>query len=628
MELRILPSNIANMIAAGEVVQRPSSVVKELMENAVDAGSTQVTVIITDSGRTLIQVIDNGCGMTPDDAVLCFERHATSKIASAEDLNEIMTFGFRGEALASIAAVSDVTLKTRREKDEVGCVVEFSDSKHLSTDEIACPKGSNFAVRNLFFNVPARRKFLKSENVEFKHIIEEFTRIALTRPEIGFSLTHNGKDVFVLRPAKSLKFRILDLLGSSVIGDIVDIHAETSVVNISGFIGKPETAKKTLGNQFFFVNGRYFKSPYMHKAVMKAYEDLIPDGVTPSYFIYLTIDPGAIDVNIHPTKTEIKFEEDSVVFQIIYACIKETIGKNAFGATIDFEAASGPEMPILGKNFDEYRPSSAPQTELDPTYNPFDLVGTQTAPEFPSFEGFSKEPVSSGSSISSAWDKHSGGGNDYNGYSAPDYSKYTDKPQNYGVLFEDKTMPSTQTMVVQGKYIITPAKSGVIIVNIRRAYERIQYDRFIEALSNNKHVTQSTLFPVQIQVGAAARATFDDNAEVLSSLGFDISAFGSDTIVVNGVPEGCSAETGKIQTMIQDILLILSDETASLPELMKASMAEKMSIMASTGSAEITSPIQAQKLVDALFASTNPELTNSGKRILTILSVDELDKKF
>ena len=286
MDIRILPGNVANMIAAGEVVQRPSSVVKELLENSVDAGADQVSVVITDSGRTLIQVIDNGCGMNPDEAVLCFERHATSKITSAEDLENIRTFGFRGEALASIAAVAEVTMKTRREENEIGCQVEFADSKHLATLETACPKGTNIAVRNIFYNIPARRKFLKSDNVEFKHIIEEFTKVALTRPKVGFTLTHNNKDVFVLRQANSLKFRIQDLLGNIAVDKVVELKADTTVVDVSGYIGRPDMATKSLGNQFFFVNGRYFRSPYLHKAVMKAYEGIIPEGVTPSYYIF------------------------------------------------------------------------------------------------------------------------------------------------------------------------------------------------------------------------------------------------------------------------------------------------------------------------------------------------------
>ena len=359
------------MIAAGEVVQRPASVVKELMENSVDAGASQVTVIIGDSGRTLIQVIDDGCGMSPDDAVLCFERHATSKIATAEDLQEIMTFGFRGEALASIAAVAEVTLKTRTAACETGCQVEMAGSSHVSTTEVSTPVGTNIAVRNLFYNIPARRKFLKSDNVELKHITEEFTRVALTRPGIGFSLSHNGKDIFVLRPAKSLKYRIMDLLGTSVASDLVDLSAETSLISLQGFAGRPDTAKKTLGNQFFFVNGRYFRSPYLHKAVMRAYEGLIPEGVTPAYFLYIETDPGSVDVNISPTKSEVKFEDDSLVFQVVYAAIKETLGKNSFAGDIDFSNPEANEMPVLGRHFNEYKPDTVPQLDLDSGYDPF-----------------------------------------------------------------------------------------------------------------------------------------------------------------------------------------------------------------------------------------------------------------
>ncbi|MBR3076246.1 MAG: DNA mismatch repair endonuclease MutL, partial [Bacteroidales bacterium] len=333
--LKVLPARISNMIAAGEVVQRPASVIKELMENAVDAGATQVDVVVSDAGRTLIQVIDNGSGMSSPDAVLCFERHATSKIASAADLERIITYGFRGEALASIAAVSQVTLRTRREADDTGTCVTISPDEPVKTSSVSAPKGSNFAVRNLFYNTPARRKFLKSDQVEFKHIVEEFTRVAIPRPDIAFTLSHNGKEVYVLRKAQSLKFRILDLLGRNVVGDIVDISADTSVVKISGFAGRPESARRALGNQYFFVGGRYFRSPYLHKAVMKAYEDFVPEGLTPSYFVFLEVDPQSVDVNIHPTKTEIKFEDDNVIFQVLSACVREALGRNSFGASLD-----------------------------------------------------------------------------------------------------------------------------------------------------------------------------------------------------------------------------------------------------------------------------------------------------
>lgn len=622
MELKILPGNISNMIAAGEVVLRPSSVVKELVENAVDAGATDIKVIITDSGRTLIQVIDNGCGMSPDDAVLCFERHATSKISSADDLQDIMTFGFRGEALPSIAAVADVTLRTRREEDEVGCEVEFADSRQLSAKQVSTPKGSNFAVRDLFYNTPARRKFLKSDNVEFRHIIEEFTRIALTRPDIGFSLTHNNRDIYVLRPAKSLKFRILDLLGSNVAGDLVDVSAETSYVKIEGFAGRPDTAKKTLGNQFFFVNGRYIRSPYLHKAVMKAYEQLIPEGVTPSYFLYLTIDPHCIDVNISPTKNEIKFEDESVIFQTVFASVRQVLGKNSFAGDIDFDREGAPEMPVLGKNFSEFRQGLAPQTDFDPNYNPFDRPrDTQGAFDFSDYSGASASPASHGGSFGTGAPGGAFG-------SQGGYSKYVDKREDYGKLFEQKTLPSTQILILQGRYIMAPAKSGVMILNVQRARERIFYDRFLEAVSKNGHVSQVSLFPVQVQVGAANRTIFDDNEELLKSLGFDISAFGNDTVVVNGVPEGFSSEESKVQAMLADILIALTDSQNSLPDMLAAATAQKMAAVGAKCGSVLTSPIEAQNLIDAVFASSNPEFTPSGKRITAIASFDQIDKLF
>ena len=603
MELRILPRNIADMIAAGEVVQRPASVVKELMENAVDAGADQVSVTVTDAGRTLIQVIDNGSGMSPDDAVLCFERHATSKIATAEDLQEITTFGFRGEALASIAAVSDVVLKTRREEDEVGVEVEITGSEHVSTREVAAPKGSNFAVRNLFYNIPARRKFLKSDNVEFRHIVEEFQRVALTRPDIAFTLMHNGRDIHVLKKAKSLKFRVTDLLGAQLVGEVMDIEADTSLVRIHGFVGRPESAKKTLGNQFLFVNGRYFRSPYLHKAVMKAYESLIPEGTTPSYFIFLEVDPSTIDVNIHPTKTEIKFEEDSVIFQTLFACVREATARGSAGVSIDFDNPEAREMPVIGPRFGEYRPVSVPTAGVDPDYDPFTagdkyLDVRDFHPEIP-FYGDSVRP-----------------------------SQTVDKHEDYGKLFEDRTMPTAQVLVVQGKYIFSQSASGVMVVNVRRARERILFDRFLKVLSQDAHVSQSTLFPVQVNVGVEGRLLFDANDSLLKRLGFDIEAFGTDTVVVNGVPEGYSTEAGKVHTMVGDLILILADDHGALPEMMEQSLAQKFAVLGASGGEKLSSPTEAQRLVDALLSSTNPEFTSSGRRIISILPLDEIDRRF
>ena len=598
-KLKVLPAQIANMIAAGEVVQRPASVVKELMENAVDAGATQVTVVVTDAGRTLIQVIDNGCGMSPVDAVLCFERHATSKIATAEDLEQILTYGFRGEALASIAAVSEVTLRTRRPQDETATEVRVGAFGEVKTASVAAPTGSNFAVRNLFYNTPARRKFLKSDNVEFKHILEEFTRVALTRPEISFSISHNGREIYVLKKAKSLKFRVLDLLGSNVAGDIVDIAAHTSVVRISGFVGRPDTARKTLGNQYFFVNGRFFRSAYLHKAVMKAYEEMIPDGVTPSYFIFFEVDPHAVDVNIHPTKTEIKFEEDSVIFQILYACVKETLGRNSFGASIDFNTEGAMELPQLGKSFGQYKDVEMPTIASDPSYDPF-----RTA------------PAPSGGQQASAMPQ------DY------DFSRHVDRHEDYGRLFEEKTLPTGRVLILQGRYILTPVASGVMIVHIARARERILYEQTLRALTREAHVTQTALFPVQVQVGAPQRLLFEDNAALLTRLGFDIAPFGTDTVVVNGVPEGYSCEGGKVEQLVGDLVYILSEDSQALPEMMQQRLAEKFAALGASHADPLLSPQEAQRLIDALFASSNAELTPGGRRIVHLVPLAEIDKQF
>lgn len=582
-KLKVLPANIANMIAAGEVVQRPASVVKELMENAIDAGATQIDVVVKDAGRTSIQVIDNGSGMSPADAVLCFERHATSKIAEAEDLQRIMSYGFRGEALASIAAVSEVTLKTRRAQDDTGTQVTISDPTAVKTSSVAAPAGSNFLIRNIFYNTPARRKFLKSDNVELKHIVEEFSRVALTCPDAGFSLNSNGRDIYRLRPAKSLKFRVMDIMGANVTGELVDINAETSLVKVHGFLASPDTAHKTVANQFFFVNGRYFRSGYLHKAVMKAYEEYLPEGYTPSYFIWLDVAPDAVDVNIHPTKAEVKFEEDAIIFQTIYASVKATLGKNAFGEGLDFDTEGRVEMPQMGRSFEEYRGpvDSAPKPPIDESYNPF----------------------------------------------TPNL-RFDDAPASYGVLFEQNQAVQAKALVVKGRFIIAPTASGVMLVHIRRAWERILYERSLKALSKNSLVTQTALFPVQVQVGAAARLLFDENSAMLASVGFDISPFGSDTVVVNGVPEGYSCEQGKVQQMVQDILLILSDETSGVPEVVRTSLASKFATLGSLNVEPPRNASEAQQLIDTLFACDNAELTASGKKITALLSVEDLEKRF
>ena len=594
-KLQVLPAQLANMIAAGEVVGRPSSVVKELMENAVDAGASSISVIIGDAGRTLVKVIDNGCGMSPEDALLCFERHATSKISSPEDLNRILTFGFRGEALASIAAVADITLKTRREQDEVGSQVTVGAFGSREQSECSTPKGTSIEVRNLFYNTPARRKFLKSDNVELKHIIEEFTHVALTRPEIAFTLTHNGRDIYVLKKAKSLKFRVMDLLGSSVTGDIVEIENSTAAVRISGFVGRPQSARKTLGNQFFFVNGRYFRSPYFHKAVMNAYAEMMPEGLTPTYLLFLEVDPESVDVNISPTKTEMKFAEDSVIFQALYASVRETLGRNSFGDSIDFDTEGAIEMPQLGKSFEAYRPSDiAPAPEFDSSYNPFEPSPSREGSAAPGFNG----------------------------------SDYVHKSENYGVLFEQKTLPSQQCLILAGKYILTPTAGGLLTVNVRRARTRILYERMLRVLRGSDHFSQMSMFPVEVQIGAAQMPLIEENIELLTDLGFGIAPFGTDSISISALPEGYACDELSVRDCVAELLQILDEGHHSLPEMMQATLARRFAELGAAQSGTLRTPFEATRLLDELFACENSELTPSGKRISLVTSMDEIEKKF
>lgn len=620
MEIRILPSNVANMIAAGEVVQRPSSVVKELMENALDAGATKIRTVVRDAGKTLIQVIDNGCGMTPDEAVLAFERHATSKISDASDLMSLHTFGFRGEALPSIAAVAQVRLRTRTADEDTGCQVEFEDSRHISTEEAATPVGCNFEVRNLFYNVPARRKFLKSDSVEMRHIVEEFTRVALTRYDVDFTLVHNDKELYVLKAARSMKFRIQGIIGPAAASELLDVGAETSVVTVRGYVSRPDKCRKALGNQFFFVNGRYFRSPYLHKAVMKAYENLIGDGFVPSYFFYLDVDTAAVDVNVHPTKTEIKFEDDSVIFQVVYACLKECLGKNSYVGNIDFEQGAEMSLPSVSRSFDEFKAGPGIQQEPQPSagYNPFDLDGLPNEQHWvqAQFENAGK-PYDGYPSRQAA--------DDNPGYRPSDA---VERCEDYGKLFEDKIQPSRQIMLLHGKFIVTPSRSGLMVVNIHRAQERVLYDRLMAAFSKNEHHSQKVLFPVTLRIGVENVLLLDENAEMLAKAGFDISRFGSDTVVVNGVPEGYSAQEGNIETMLWDLLLILNDSRPSLPELVNSAMAEKFARLGSANAEQVTTPQQAQCLIDSLFACENPDFTASGRRVMVIVPDGEIERRF
>ncbi|MGM9751865.1 MAG: DNA mismatch repair endonuclease MutL [Candidatus Cryptobacteroides sp.] len=634
-KLQVLPAQLANMIAAGEVVQRPSSVVKELVENAVDSGADRIDVIISDSGRTLIQVIDNGCGMSASDAVLCFERHATSKIATSSDLESIMSYGFRGEALASIAAVAEVTLKTRREQDESGTQVVIGDSGKLRSSGVSTPKGSNFIIRNLFYNTPARRKFLKGDNVELRHIVDEFVHIAVPHPEIAFSLVHNGRQLYVLKKAKSLKYRIMDVMGMNVADTLVDLSAQTSELNVSGFIGTPRSAKKTQLNQLFFVRGRFFRSPYLHKAVMKAYEEMIPEGVTPAYFIFLDADPSSVDVNVSPTKTEIKFQNESIVFQIIYACVKETLGRNSFGASLDFESEGSIDIPIIGDGFAAYRDAN-PLTfgGGNPNFNPFDpdssLPPSGSTPSgnvsgqfFPDSGSSSGGSSGGGAGLGADASGESGGGQ---AGRYQDYPPRMGKDQSYGVLFESKCM--SNTLVLHKRFILTPVASGLMLVNCRRAFERILYERMLKALSSNNHVSQKALFPVQVQIGVQERLILEGASETLERLGFDITPFGTDSVVVNAVPEGMSCEEGKVRTMLDDIVAVLSEPGSGLQEVLNQRMAARFAALGAASFEIGSEPMAPRRLIDTLFACENAELTPGGRKIVAIVGIDEIENKF
>ena len=589
--LQVLPQNISNLIAAGEVVSRPASVVKELVENAVDAGAKSIFVSVLDAGKTLIQVIDDGCGMTAGDAVLCFERHATSKIASAEDLHRILTYGFRGEALASIAAVAEVTLRTRRPDDEVGSQVETGPGRPAEARPAAVPSGSNFAVRNLFFNVPARRKFLKSDNAELRAIIQEFLRVALIRPELAFRLTSNGKEIHNLKPAATRKKRILDIFGMNLAKELVEVKVDTSLVRISGYIGNPEDARKGSGNQYFFVNGRYFRSPFFHKAVCKPYEKLVPDEYVPAYFLFLETDPGSVDVNIHPAKTEVKFEDEGLIFEILTAAVREALGKNDFTPSIDFDMRGAPDIPVFGSDDGTFASPDTwhrpPRIDYGPLFNPFD------------------EPV--------RWSPA--------GQDAP--APAEERPAETR-LFEDEPAPAS-LLVLRQRYVVTPVKSGMLVIDIRRARQRIYYERYLEKIAEQEPVLQQTLFPVTLRLNAEDYLTVLEQPDLLARLGFDIRAFGEDTVVVNALPDGYGTTQEQVALAVDDLVAALRDDTSL--EDQSHVLAAKMAVSAAAGGSGPRNAAEAQLLVDQLFACREPKLTPDGHRCLTILTYEELEKR-
>ena len=568
-----MPGNIANLIAAGEVVNRPASALKELMENSIDAGADDISVIIEDSGRTSIRVIDNGVGMSPEDAKLCFERHATSKISTAEDLENIITYGFRGEALASIAAVSRVTLRTRREEDEVGIEVRCSESKITSAEPASTPKGCSIEVRDLFYNTPARRKFLKSDAAELRHLVQEFARVVIVNPSISFTFIHNGKTLYSLRPVGNEKQRIVDFAGASLSKELVDISVETSLVKIKGFVGAPAEARKVQGNQYFFVNGRYFRSPYLYKAVCKPYEHLLKDGFSPSYFIFFEVDPSAIDVNIHPAKTEVKFENEQMIFEILSVTVRKALGQNAFTPSFDFDQVPSIDFPAMTKDAPGY--TAPPKINYDPLFDPFEIERKM--------------------------------------------------PADIPVHVHEETPSSQRPAIVFGtRYIAVPADEGLMVVDIRRARERILYEDFFPQLAERQPVTEQSLYPMSLDLSPEDHDMALDNSDLFAKLGFDMRDLGQNSIVLYGLPAGMDTGGKSVEEAISMILDGIRRGTLGDDAARDAATLAHLVAFSDHKSID---QAEAQLLVRKLLDCKQPETAPAGGRTFTILTDEEIEKR-
>lgn len=624
--IRLLPDSVANQIAAGEVIQRPASVVKELVENAIDAGATHIDVSVKDAGKTLIQVIDDGKGMSETDARLAFERHATSKIKEAADLFALRTMGFRGEALASIAAVAQVELRTRMEDEEFGTQIQIAGSKVESQEVVSCAKGSNFAVRNLFFNVPARRKFLKSNQTELSNILTEFERIALVNPNVSFTLYHNDTEMLNL-PAIQLRQRIMGVFGKKLNQDLLSFQIETSMVKIHGYIGKPESARKKGARQFFFVNGRYMRHPYFHKAVADAYEGLIPVGEQVSYFIYFEVDPANIDVNIHPTKTEIKFENEQAIWQILSASAKEALGRSNAVPSIDFDTEGMPDIPAYDPlPYAGSAPAAAPPvTSYDPTYNPFDIK--HVAPS-----SYTSRSSASG------WE--------------PFYQGLEKKPQQVEMDWKDsfpEEMPQEEPEVelpaeptlhdssvavekaaqhyqFKGKYILTSVKSGLMIIDQQRAHVRILYDQYMEHIAARKAASQGMLFPDMVHFSASELPVLESIMDDLSALGFDLSNLGGGSFAINGVPAGI--EGLNPEQLVTNMVHTAIEKGCKVKEEVQSMLALSLAKAAAIVPGQVLTNDEMNGLIEGLFSVSTPNYTPDGKTVLAVIKEDEIEKLF
>ena len=608
--IHLLPDSVANQIAAGEVIQRPASVVKELIENSVDAGSTSIEVKIKDAGKTLIQVIDNGCGISETDARLAFERHSTSKIKNAKDLFAIRTMGFRGEALASIAAIANVELKSKRIEDELGTFINISGSKVFTHEPVSINNGSNFLVKNLFFNVPARRKFLKSDSVELKHIIIEFQRIALSHPQIAFSLLHNNTQIYNIGAANILQ-RIPKLFRENIKQQLIKLNTETSIISINGFVGKPEFAKKTFGEQFLFVNNRFMKHPYFHKAIMQAYDKILTQDRVPSYFIYFEVDPGSIDINIHPTKTEIKFENEKAAWRIIEASVKEALGKYNIVPSIDFDTKGKIDIPILKRDTS----IKSPVIEVNPEFDPF-------AKEYKRPPGTTIKTPTDKENLSN-WEKL------YSGFEQENFKK---AGQGNSTDFTQQTIPDSTGLQNQNifqlknKYIITPVKSGLMIIDQKRAHEKIMYEKLLKSIKTKSIITQQSLFPISIQLSASDHVLLMEIIDDICTLGFDIRNIGNNTVIINGCPS--DSDNSDPGGMLEALLEEYKSKQKNAETDSKEKIAESLAKASSINYGKNLTTEEMREIIDNLFACDTPNYTPGGKPAVTILDIDEVEKLF
>lgn len=612
--IQLLPDSVANQIAAGEVVQRPASAVKELLENAIDAGANNIKLILKDAGKVLIQVIDNGCGMSVTDARMCFERHATSKVRKAEDLFSIRTMGFRGEAMASIAAIAQIEMKTRRHEDEVGTLVEIEGATFIKQEPVATAAGTSISVKNLFFNTPARRNFLRSNPAEMRHLIDEFQRISMANPAIAFSLHHDGQEIYRL-PAAPLKQRIVHLLGKNYNERLIPVEEETSIINIKGYIGKPQFAKKTRGEQFFFVNNRFIRDAYLNHAVNKAYQELLTEENFPLYVLFIDIDPAKIDVNVHPTKTEIKYLEEKSIYAIIHSAIKRSLGKFNISPTIDFDVETGFSGMITPKAPEDIIP---PTISFNPDFNPF--ANEKSSEKSTSYSGGFDARSSNGAL------KNWGSLYEIANHQTVEQSRF-DLPEPGA---EDTTFKPLQKQLLQvhQRYIVSQIKSGLMVIDQQAAHERILYERFLVHLEDRKGASQQSLFPQTVTLSPndyeLAKSLLDD----IKSLGFEVREFGKNTLVIEGIPVDLDSSNINETQLFEHLIEGFKNSQQELKLDKRDALARSMARNSAIKSGVSLGQEEMNTLIEQLFACKTPNFSISGKPVIQTITLTDIEKKF